>query len=85
VVPIEALDDFTPIPDFATGSQIKATPQPAPSTLDPVRAEEILREQVSRTIEDIAWKIIPDVAERIIRQEIQKLMEDLDRMKKRNS
>jgi DNA-binding response OmpR family regulator len=83
-VPIEDLDDYTPVPDHIASSQIKVNHAPPPSTLDPIRAEEILREQASRIIEDIAWKIIPDVAERIIRQEIQKLLEDLDRMKKRN-
>lgn len=44
------------------------------------RAEEILREEVRAVIENIAWKVIPDLAERIVREEIQKLLKDAERI-----
>ena len=48
--------------------------------LDPMRAEEVLREQVREVLESIAWKIIPDIAERVVREEIQRLLKDSERL-----
>jgi cell pole-organizing protein PopZ len=48
--------------------------------LDPVRAEEVLREQVREVLEAIAWKIIPDIAERVVREEIQRILKEAERL-----
>jgi len=53
---------------------------PSIQALDPVRAEEVLREQVREVLETIAWKIIPDIAERVVREEIQKLLKEAERL-----
>lgn len=55
-------------------------PSPGVGPLDPLRAEEVLREQVREVLENIAWKIIPDIAERIVREEIQKLLKEAERL-----
>lgn len=49
------------------------------SSLDPLHAEEILREQVREVLQSIAWKIVPDIAERVVREEIQRLLKDAER------
>ena len=43
------------------------------------RAEAILKEQIRDILENVAWKIIPDIAERVIRDEIQKLLKETDK------
>ncbi len=50
------------------------------SSLDPAYIEQILREQVRAVLQDIGWKIIPDLAERIVREEIQKLLKDAEKL-----
>jgi len=47
---------------------------------DPVHAEQILREQVKVVLQDIAWKILPDMTERIVREELQKLLKDAEKL-----
>lgn len=47
---------------------------------DPVHAEQILREQVKIVLQDIAWKILPDMTERIVREELQKLLKDAEKL-----
>jgi two-component system cell cycle response regulator len=49
-------------------------------SLDPAHAEHILREQVRAVLQEIAWKVIPDIAERIVREEIQKLLKDAEKL-----
>lgn len=46
--------------------------------MDPV-AEKILREEARSVLENIAWKLVPDIAERIIREEIQKLLREVEK------
>ncbi len=53
---------------------------PQMPAVDPVRAEEILRQEVRQILENIAWKVIPDLAERIVREELQKLLKDAERL-----
>jgi hypothetical protein len=50
------------------------------AALDPMHVEEILRQEVRTVLEQIAWKIIPDVAERVVREELQKLLKDAERL-----
>jgi hypothetical protein len=50
------------------------------ASLDPMHVEEILRQEVRSVLEQIAWKIIPDVAERVVREELQKLLKDAERL-----
>lgn len=50
------------------------------SSIDPIRLEELLREQVKEVLQEIAWKIVPDVAERVVREEMQKLMKEAERL-----
>ena len=52
----------------------------SPLYFDSGRAEEILREEVRQTIQDIAWKLLPDICERVVREELQKLLKDSERM-----
>ncbi len=41
--------------------------------------ESILREEARKIIENIAWKIIPEITERIVREEINKLLQDTEK------
>jgi two-component system cell cycle response regulator len=41
--------------------------------------ERILREEARAVIENLAWKIIPDLAERVIREELNKLLQDVEK------
>ncbi len=70
---------------FNTGNMRHTSPSNSVSSmglngLDPMRAEEVLREQVREVLENVAWKIIPDIVERIVREEIQKLMKEAERL-----
>lgn len=53
---------------------------PRMPSVDPVRAEEIIRNEARHVLETIAWKILPDVVERIVREELQKLLKDAERL-----
>lgn len=48
--------------------------------LDFERAEQIIRQQAREVLENIAWKILPDIAERVVREELQKLLKDSERL-----
>lgn len=48
--------------------------------IDPLRMEEILREEARSVIENIAWKILPDVIERVVREEITRLTKEAERL-----
>lgn len=52
---------------------------PKQSEIDSSLAEKILREEVRSVLENIAWKVLPDVAERIVREEIKKLLQDVEK------
>lgn len=92
-MPLDELEDLAA--GTASSPQVPLRPATAPSrtftrtetpatasvpALDPVRAEEVLREQVREVLESIAWKIIPDIAERVVREEIQKLLKESERL-----
>lgn len=85
-VPMDNLEDLTqprqapPAPKAAPSTRTFAPSQAALPQLDPMRAEEVLREQVREVLESIAWKIIPDIAERVVREEIQRLLKDAERL-----
>ncbi len=53
---------------------------PSIPAIDPVRVEEILRTEAKIVLENIAWKIIPDIVERLVREELHKLMRDAERL-----
>lgn len=48
--------------------------------LDPMRAEELIRQEVRQVLESIAWKVLPEIAERVVREEIQKLLKDAEQI-----
>lgn len=48
--------------------------------LDPMRAEELIRQEVRQVLETIAWKVLPEIAERVVREEIQKLLKDAEQI-----
>lgn len=48
------------------------------SNIDP-EAERILREEARSVLENIAWKLVPDIAERVVREEIQKLLREVEK------
>lgn len=83
---LEDLD--SPIPAAKTNETISKTFQPTQpnsmgsqlASFDPMKAEEILRQEVRAVLESIAWKILPDMAERVIREELQKLLKDAERL-----
>ncbi len=50
------------------------------NTLDPMRIEELLRQEARSVMENIAWKIIPEIVERVVREELQKLLKDAERL-----
>lgn len=41
--------------------------------------ERLVREEVRKVIESIAWKILPEITERIVREEINKLLQDTEK------
>lgn len=85
-VSMDNLEDLTqprqapPAPKAAPSTRTFAPSQASIPQLDPMRAEEVLREQVREVLESIAWKIIPDIAERVVREEIQRLLKDAERL-----
>lgn len=50
------------------------------SSLDPMRAEEILRQEARSVLESVAWKLLPEIVERVVREELQKLLKDAERL-----
>jgi len=70
-----------PAPDK---SALPPRPPPAPplSRLPDVQGlnqEEIFREEARRIIENMVWKILPEITERIVREEINKLLQDSEK------
>lgn len=83
-VPIDGIGKAAPIqskaPTAHGASQIEAPAPAGMGVLDPIRVEEILRDQVREVIEGIAWKIIPDIVERVVREEIDRLLKEAERL-----
>jgi two-component system, cell cycle response regulator len=48
-------------------------------SIDEKELERLLRAEVRDVLENIAWKLLPDLAERIIREEINKLLRDTEK------
>lgn len=48
----------------------------APTALDLVLTEKILREEAQKMLENMIWKLLPDIAERVVREEINKLLQE---------
>jgi len=48
--------------------------------LDPMRAEELLRQEARSVLENVAWKLLPEIVERVVREELQKLLKDAERL-----
>ena len=63
-----------------SSSIASATAGIAPNLIDPAMVEHVIREQVKLVLQDIAWKIIPDVAERVLKEEIAKLLKDAEKL-----
>jgi len=60
----------------SSSSMVKALPQ----NIDPLRLEEMLREQVQDVLKEIAWRVVPDIAERVVREEMQRLLKEAERL-----
>jgi two-component system, cell cycle response regulator len=52
----------------------------AMSSLDPMRAEELLLQEARSVLESVAWKVLPEIVERVVREELQKLLKDAERL-----
>ncbi|MCE3010327.1 MAG: response regulator [Proteobacteria bacterium] len=44
------------------------------------QAELMAREEARAVIQEIAWKILPDICERVVREELQKLLKEAERL-----
>ncbi len=55
------------------------TPSPTPTALDIALTEKIIRDEAQKMLENMLWKILPDIAERIVREEINKLLKDQEK------
>ncbi|MEZ0391115.1 MAG: response regulator [Pseudobdellovibrionaceae bacterium] len=64
---------------FTTPSQMSASATSL-SALDPMRAEEVLRQEARAVLENVAWKLLPEIVERVVREELQKLLKDAERL-----
>lgn len=51
-----------------------------PPAVDAQRAEEIIKAEARIVLENIAWKIIPDIVERIVREELHKILRDAEKL-----
>ncbi|PIS09865.1 MAG: hypothetical protein COT73_12380, partial [Bdellovibrio sp. CG10_big_fil_rev_8_21_14_0_10_47_8] len=71
------IDDPTPM---------RKTPMPtalnlsSSTSLDPVHAEDLIRQEARTVLENVAWKILPEIVERVVREELQKLLKDAERL-----
>jgi CheY-like chemotaxis protein len=63
-----------------TSSQTNPLVKPLPQNIDPIRLEELLREQVRDVLKEIAWRVVPDIAERVVREEMQRLLKEAERL-----
>jgi hypothetical protein len=90
-ISLDDLDNPVPKPRkpaTQTGLSKTFTPQPPPvaqpasslSSLDPMRAEELLIQEARNVLENVAWKLLPEIVERVVREELQKLLKDAERL-----
>jgi hypothetical protein len=85
VIPLSDLEAFEKKPNSEEARptpQVKQTPlvKSLPQNIDPVRLEEIMREQVREVLKEIAWRVVPDIAERVVREEMQNLLKEAERL-----
>jgi hypothetical protein len=45
-----------------------------------MRAEELLIQEARNVLENVAWKLLPEIVERVVREELQKLLKDAERL-----
>lgn len=50
-----------------------------PSALDMAMTEKILREEAQKMLENLVWKILPEITERVVQQEINKLLQESEK------
>jgi len=90
-ISLDDLDNPAPKPrksNTQTGLSRTFSPQPQPSaqpasslsSLDPMRAEELLIQEARSVLENVAWKLLPEIVERVVREELQKLLKDAERL-----
>lgn len=51
----------------------------APAGTDSEMIERVIRAEAREVIENICWKVIPEMAERIVREEINKILRDVEK------
>ena len=65
---------------FATAAPTPQSPGPKPAPLVPMldaaELERIVRAQSADIIQDVVWKVIPDLAAQIIERELNKLLRE---------
>lgn len=90
-IALDEIGDGGPLPESSFTNKIKSEKSEKiksdiPMTndlkmsVDPMHAEEILRQEARKVLENIAWKLLPDVVERVVREELQKLLKDTERL-----
>ncbi|MCX7977866.1 MAG: response regulator [Bdellovibrionaceae bacterium] len=65
--------------DSAASSVAPPTFPSKQSLTDTVLAEKVLREEAAKVLENICWKILPEIAERVVREEINKLLKETEK------
>jgi CheY-like chemotaxis protein len=73
-----------PAPQPPLSKTFSPQPQAVPLTssiqIDPMRAEELLIQEARSVLENVAWKLLPEIVERVVREELQKLLKDAERL-----
>ncbi len=73
-----------PQPQAPLSKTFSPQPQAVPLTssiqIDPMRAEELLMQEARSVLENVAWKLLPEIVERVVREELQKLLKDAERL-----
>jgi len=79
---IETFEKKPSLEGIKSKQQSEQTPlvKSLPQNIDPVRLEELIRDQVREVLKEIAWRIVPDVAERVVREEMQNLLKEAERL-----
>ena len=76
---INSFGEFDEITFAKAPTQGPTSISTSPASSGLIDHESILREEARKIIENIAWKIIPEITERIVREEINKLLQDTEK------
>lgn len=65
--------------EFVYESAKPTSPVQMPTALDFALTEKILREEAQKMLENMLWKILPEIAERVVKEEINKLIQETEK------